>query len=375
MQFTGFYTEAGAQLIAMALTGTHTLSVTRVTAGSGSTTTAARALAMEQQSLTVTGQLCQGADSIVVATLAAAEAMALYGLQEIGVYAATPEGGDVLCRVYRLDQALSISPDSALSVTVYLHDLVAAGTPAQVELRTADLVSESRCRELMADAASFRDAPVTLSCTPEKLPDVLQTVPLPLCSPLTVLVSAGTLNGNLQLEDLWGTAPLHIHAFEGMEVTGGLCLRRCRLPRLQITGVTFQCGAVLPTGETSGFTQAGAVVTDCAQVLLKGCALGNTAGGLSLCAGICCRSSRLFLYHSVLTGFGTGIVSTDLAQVFCTAAISGGMPSCGAACLVRMGGLICSDQTDLQLIGGTGGKSAETGGRILMGTQWYGPAS
>lgn len=375
MQLTGIYTEAGAGLTAQAISGELTLTVTKVTGGSGSTLASATLLAQEQQTLAITGQTRAGADSVVEATLLAGAAAALYSLTEVGVYALNAGGDEVLYRIYRMDEPLSISPDSALSVVFYLHDLVAAGTPAEVALRTADLVSEARCKALLQAAETYQGGFLSYTCTPAELPALIDGLEQPLCHPVTVTVSAGTLEGSLKLEHLHGPGSLHISAPDGMTVTDHIRCAHCTLSQLLLTNVTCLCTAPGVTPESGNDGSAGATVLDCRRVQLKHCILGHSGGGLATYVGLYCGDSRVAADGLQILGFRTGVLAADLAQVCCYNALSGGMAGCTGAFSARRGGMIRSDQTDSLLLGGgKTGKTVASGGRILLGTQLYAPA-
>ena len=86
MKLTGYYTDAGEKIAAGLLAGS-TLSVTRITAGSGSTALSAAALAQEQQDLGPCEPEVSGITAVLRCTLSSDQAKAPYFLRELGVYA------------------------------------------------------------------------------------------------------------------------------------------------------------------------------------------------------------------------------------------------------------------------------------------------
>ena len=95
MKLTGYYTTAGEKIAAGLLAGA-TLSVTRITAGSGSTALSAAALDQEQQNLGPCEPEVSGTTAVMRCTLSSDQAKAPYFLRELGVYAMDDTQKEVL---------------------------------------------------------------------------------------------------------------------------------------------------------------------------------------------------------------------------------------------------------------------------------------
>lgn len=97
MNLQGYYTEKGLVLAAKVSAGTK-LTVTKVTAGGGTTAANALALAEEKQTLTVGTAEVSGQTATLPVTLSETDASASYVLTELGVYASDPDGGKFFIR-------------------------------------------------------------------------------------------------------------------------------------------------------------------------------------------------------------------------------------------------------------------------------------
>ena len=125
MELIGYVSAKGSELSAKLLTGT-ALHITRVTAGSGTTAADDSALAQEQQVLAMSPLLRSGSTVTLPVTLAAALAEQDYTLTEVGVYALDPDEGEILYRIYRLDEPLAIAAGSSLVARFELEETVSA---------------------------------------------------------------------------------------------------------------------------------------------------------------------------------------------------------------------------------------------------------
>lgn len=123
MELIGYVTTMGSHLSAKLLTGA-ALQVTRVTAGSGATSLDSAVLAQERQTLAASPMRRSGTTVTLPVTLLATQAEADYTLTEVGVYAQDPDQGEILYRIYRLDQALEIAAGSQLAIRFDLQETV-----------------------------------------------------------------------------------------------------------------------------------------------------------------------------------------------------------------------------------------------------------
>ncbi len=125
MSLQGFYTSKGLALAARVAAGAG-LTVTRVTAGGGTTAADASALAGEKQTLTVGPAQAEGQTVTLPVTLAEGKAGASYTLAEIGVYARDPDAGEILYQVFRLDESRAICAGGESVYRFYLRQAMGA---------------------------------------------------------------------------------------------------------------------------------------------------------------------------------------------------------------------------------------------------------
>ena len=125
MSLQGFYTSKGLALAARVAAGAG-LTVTRVTAGGGTTAADASALAGEKQTLTVGPAQAEGQTVTLPVTLAEGKASVSYALTEIGVYASDPDAGEILYQVFRLDESRAICAGGESVYRFYLRQAVGA---------------------------------------------------------------------------------------------------------------------------------------------------------------------------------------------------------------------------------------------------------
>ena len=148
MKLTGYYTDAGEKIAAGLLAG-ETLSVSRITAGSGSTALSAAALAQEQQDLGPCTPEVSGTTAVLRCTLSSDRAKAPYFLRELGVYALDSAGKETLYLIFRLDEQVSINPAFRLVLRFNLEQTLSDGAEVKV---TAPLTGLATQEELKTKA-------------------------------------------------------------------------------------------------------------------------------------------------------------------------------------------------------------------------------
>ena len=154
MELQGFFTQKGIALEAKVLSGA-TLTITRVTAGSGETAEAATVLDAEKQTLTVGTLHRKNATVTLPVTLTAMMAATNYTLTEIGIYALDPEEGEILSRVYRLQPGLDIIAGSRLTVRFELEETFGSAAAVAVPIAPAELLTEGDLTALMGVAGGL----------------------------------------------------------------------------------------------------------------------------------------------------------------------------------------------------------------------------
>ena len=148
MKLTGYYTKAGEQIAAGLLAG-KTLSITKITAGAGSTSTAAAALDQEKQDLGPCTPEVAGATAVIRCTLTSTQAEEPYFLRELGVYALNESGQQVLYLIFRLDEQVSIHPSFRLILRFNLEQTLSDGAGVKV---TAPLTGVATQADLQSKA-------------------------------------------------------------------------------------------------------------------------------------------------------------------------------------------------------------------------------
>lgn len=148
MKLTGYYTTAGEKIAAGLLAGA-TLSVTRITAGAGSTALSAATLAQEQQNLGPCEPEVSGTTAVMRCTLSSDQASAPYFLRELGVYALDSTGKETLYLIFRLDEEVSINPAFRLVLRFNLEQTLSDGAGVEV---TAPLTGLATQEELKTKA-------------------------------------------------------------------------------------------------------------------------------------------------------------------------------------------------------------------------------
>lgn len=145
MKLTGYYTTAGEKIAAGLLAGA-TLSVTHITAGSGSTALSAAALAQEQQDLGPCEPEVSGTTAVLRCTLSSDQASAPYFIRELGVYALDSAGKDTLYLILRLDEEVSINPAFRLVLRFNLEQTLSDGAGVEVTAPLAGLATQEELK-------------------------------------------------------------------------------------------------------------------------------------------------------------------------------------------------------------------------------------
>ena len=152
MELTGFYTQRGLELQAELQAAGEPAVVSRVCAGSGATTAAALTLSDERMALTVGTPHRKGAVTALPVTLAEIQAETDFLLTEIGVYVRDTDGGEVLCRVYRLGQNIPVTAGGRTVIRLELEEAFGEAAALRAEGTPGGLLPEG-------DLAALRGGP------------------------------------------------------------------------------------------------------------------------------------------------------------------------------------------------------------------------
>lgn len=305
MEIQGYFTKKGLDLSAKLLAGT-ALRITRIVAGSGNTVDPAKAVSLPQpkQTLAVNASTHSGNTATIPATLAAALAEEDYTLTELGVYARDPDEGEILYKLYRLNQPVDIAAGSRMVLRFYLEETVAQDIDVTVNCSPAGLITEADFlpvrEKAMAKTLAVRQ--YTMDVTQVKA--FLDTLPRLLTEAVRINVS-GTLEEELVIAHFYGNGSLTIRAAE----RGGCVFRK----GVRISGqaaVAFEnCAFSDPDAASHNdselFAEGGAAVraTDCdftgnglgtaveistaSSAFIQGCTIkAYCYGAIAACGGI-----------------------------------------------------------------------------------------
>lgn len=241
MNLQGFYTAKGFALAAKVSAGTK-LTITKVTAGGGTTAAGALALAEEKQTLTVGTAEISGQTATLPVTLAEASAPLPYVLTEIGVYASDPEEGEILYQVFRLDTSRGITAGGESVYRFYLRESMGAGG-VTVACSPAGLLVDEDIAPVRSKvlATSVPSRAVTL--TAAELQGYLNALPKMLTENITLNVT-GTLDSALSLSGFYGSGSLTIDGGQAFTLSNSgtaLYVMHCR------TMVSFYNMTILST--------------------------------------------------------------------------------------------------------------------------------
>lgn len=229
MNLQGFYTTQGLALAAKTAAGAK-LTVTKVTAGSGTTAASAAALAGSKQTLTVGEAAVSGETAVLPVTLAEAKAAASYTLTELGVYASDPDAGEILYQVFRLEEARVISKGGESVYRFYLRETVGAAgitvTCSSAGLLVDEDLAPTRSRVL---AVSVPTRSISLAAS--EVQGYLDALPRLLTEGLEIKIS-GTVPETLTIRNFYGPGGLTITNQSGQTyaLAKGMLLDNCDIP-------------------------------------------------------------------------------------------------------------------------------------------------
>lgn len=239
MNLQGYYTEKGLVLAAKVSAGTK-LTVTKVTAGGGTTAANALALAEEKQTLTVGTAEVSGQTATLPVTLSETDTSASYVLTELGVYASDPDEGEILYQVFRLDETRTVSSGGESVYRFYLHESVGADgvtvTCSPAGLLTDEDLAPTRGKVLAVSVPS-RTVEIELSA----LQSYLDSLPKLLTEDLTIKVT-GSWTGIITVYGFYGSGHLTITGMGGCTLTGTMRIDRCSVI-MDLYNMAFQAPA------------------------------------------------------------------------------------------------------------------------------------
>lgn len=224
----GIYTEKGIALAARVAAGTK-LTITKVTAGSGTTATSALALAEEKQILTVGTAAVSGQTATLPVTLAEVKAGASYTLTELGVYARDPDAGEVLYQVFRLDESRAICAGGESVYRFYLRQSVGANGVTVSCSPTGLLIEEDLAptrSKVLATTVPSRTVTVAAS----ELAAYIAALPRLLTESVSITLTNGVCGSRVFLNNFYGSGSITINAPDGTACSfpKGIEVRDCK---------------------------------------------------------------------------------------------------------------------------------------------------
>ena len=161
MKLTGYYTIQGATMTAQAIAQGARLNITGIYAGSGNTGLHAVTLTQQKQQLSLTGRRASASGLVLEAALQAEDAGSKYTLTEIGVYARVGTGIEMLYKIYRMDEGLTIEPDTDLSIAFYLSEKLVPADQVNVTVDREGYATLEAMDEAIAAACDGQSAALT----------------------------------------------------------------------------------------------------------------------------------------------------------------------------------------------------------------------
>lgn len=349
MEIQGYFTRKGLALSAKLLTGA-SLTITRVTAGSGSTAEPAEASSLPQprQALAVNAPTRSGNTATIPVTLAAALAEEDYALTELGVYARDPDEGEILYKVYRLDAPVEITAGSRMVLRFYLEETVSQDLGVTVACSPAGLITEAEF-EPVRSAVQRTYAPTrTVALDAAELPAFLNALPRLLTENLILTVS-GTLDAPLYLHGFYGPGALRVTADEaaGCVFRQRVTVRDCSV-FIQFWDIQMTAPAGLAVNE------AFFLVERCSAVRLSGCTItgpGTAETVLGLRANY---GSTVICEDCGVNGFHAAVLASQMSAVLVYAGTSGGFSGNAYGAYVWHGGIILLSGSVPDTLGGAG---------------------
>ena len=247
MSLQGFYTTKGLALAAKIAAGTK-LTITKVTAGSGTTGESASALAQERQTLAVGTAETGKQTATLPVTLAEINAAASYSLTELGVYARDPDVGELLYQVFRMDEPRSITAGGENVCRFYLNQTIGK-EGITVTCSPAGLLVDEDLAPVREKVFAASTPSRTVTVAAAELPAYINALPRLLNEALTINISSGTVPEGLKINGFYGNGRLNLQPANGasVQIPHGIYVTYCTayiyLSNLTVSGEGYVAGA------------------------------------------------------------------------------------------------------------------------------------
>lgn len=264
MDIHGFFTQKGLLLAAKLAAGS-TLKYTRACAGAAETALSASALSQIRQTLSMGAPRRDGGTAVLPVTLEAGMAGSAYTLREVGLYAQDPDEGEILYKVYRLTEPVSVAPSSRLVLRFYLEETVSQDLNVTVVRASAGLLTEADL-DPVREKVEAASVPVrTINVEASQLQAAIDTLPRLLTEWIT-LNTSGTLDAEVELTGFYGSGAIAVvSSLNNFTLRSQMRIQRCSVP-VYIQNLAFQERAGAFTGNAgmvSGETSSHIYIWKC----------------------------------------------------------------------------------------------------------------
>lgn len=355
MEINGYFTRRGLELSAKLASGAN-LQITRVVAGSGATadTLAVTTLPQPRQTLAVNTPTRSGTTATIPATLTAALAETSYTLTELGVYAADPDQGEILYKLYRLDTPVNITAGSRMVLRFYLEETVSQDVDVTVSCSPDGLITEAKLEPLCSKVFSSYASKKTVTLEAAELPAYLAALPRLLTEQLEIQVS-GELTERVMMVGFYGSGSILIDggADRACTLKNSVYIADCSIS-IALKRLTFE-----DPGAGGDVYHTTISVLNARQVYIEECALSSDGTGTAVRFS---NDSMGWLYDCSIQSYGTAVSSIVMSMLGVINVTASGN-STGAD--VYNGGIILLHGDTPELVGGV--QNTNYGGLIARG--------
>ena len=305
MQLQGYFTKKGLALAAKLSAGAD-LTITRVAAGSGNTADPLSATALPNivQTLAVNTAKIQGNTATIPVTLVAALAQKAYSVTELGVYAQDPNDGEILYKIYRLENAIDIRPDSRLVLRFYLEETISEDLGVQVLVSPSGLITEAELKPVREKANGLVESTAEFTVTADKLQNTLDS--LPRCLNRTVLIHvSGTVDGRITVQNFYGNGLLAIRGTVGSD----FCIRGSAL--FSDCACYTALGNVNIHQPSDAADDSAVSVIRCNNAVLQDVQIAGIQAG----RGVSANASHVQMANVGISGFCTALLASYTSHV------------------------------------------------------------
>lgn len=228
MSLQGFYTTKGLALAAKIAAGTK-LTITKVTAGSGTTGESASALAQERQTLAVGTAETGKQTATLPVTLAEVNVSAAYSLTELGVYAQDPDAGVILFQVFRMDTPVPLTASGENAYRFYLKQTVGAAG-ITVTCSPAGLLIDEDLAPTRGKVQAVRVPSRSVTVAAAELAAYIAALPRLLTESISITLTNGVCGSRVFLNNFYGSGSITINAPDGTACSfpKGIEVRDCK---------------------------------------------------------------------------------------------------------------------------------------------------